>query len=467
MAELQSIAIERLVDHPRNPRIAFRDDVIDGIVANMGEEYPKQHALHVRPVGDNYEIISGHHRKRAAEKRGLSEVWCWVEELSEDDAFMLLATSNSQGELSPLEIGFHALTAVPNSPGGRGKKGGVSKYAKTLGRDQSVITRYRQAAEVLQSCSKPMHWCIGFTSKAAHLAAIHKLGEPAWPIACEWLEKSTESKTDIEERVSTALQFTQPSFSQFFPIAEAQLAMFIGRLTQSQFDRLNDIFGSVADSLDDDLADEWNNWIAGNIGGESWCIDIVQGRRLECEQRQWERDNADKPTDDAPIDVLLADPPWKYEFAETKSRQVENQYPTACADEMATHLELPWVPPIADDCVLFMWTTGPKLQEAFTVLDGWGFTYKTHAVWDKDRMGMGYWFRSQHELLIVATRGKPATPAESDRLPSIFKERRDNKHSKKPECVYKAIESMFPSAAKFEMYQRETRHGWRGGGNES
>jgi N6-adenosine-specific RNA methylase IME4 len=35
-----------------------------------------------------------------------------------------------------------------------------------------------------------------------------------------------------------------------------------------------------------------------------------------------------------------------------------------------------------------MWATAPKLKEALDVMDKWGFEYKTHAVWDKEILGV-------------------------------------------------------------------------------
>jgi len=187
-------------------------------------------------------------------------------------------------------------------------------------------------------------------------------------------------------------------------------------------------------------------------------------KAIRQERLEAERAAAQKPDCEA-VGVLLADPPWQYDFAETSSREIENQYPTATPEEIATHLG-EWGPDLQDDCVLFLWATAPKLREAMRVMEAWGFEYKTHAVWDKERVGMGYWFRGQHELLMVGTRGTFSPPDAEFRVSSVFRERRDNKHSKKPVCVYEAIERMFPHANKFEMYQREPRAGWTGGGNE-
>ena len=129
IACLVEVDISYLHAHPDNPRIVPREDVISAIVANLGAEYPKKHALHVRPHGDGYQVISGHHRLEAATRKGLAKVWCWVEDLDDEAAFMELALSNLQGEVSPLEFGIHALNAVPKVAGGRGNKGGFSEYA--------------------------------------------------------------------------------------------------------------------------------------------------------------------------------------------------------------------------------------------------------------------------------------------------------------------------------------------------
>lgn len=108
--------------------------------------------------------------------------------------------------------------------------------------------------------------------------------------------------------------------------------------------------------------------------------------------------------------VVYADPPWRYSFSRSKSRQIENQYPTMTEAEICA-LRIP----AADDAVLFLWATAPKLRSALAVMDAWKFEYVTQAVWDKMRVGMGYWFRGQHEILLVGTRGHWSPPAPSAR----------------------------------------------------
>jgi hypothetical protein len=52
--------------------------------------------------------------------------------------------------------------------------------------------------------------------------------------------------------------------------------------------------------------------------------------------------------------LILADPPWTYEFSETNSRRIEVHYPTLSLDEIKA---LPV--PAAPDSVLFLWSPAP------------------------------------------------------------------------------------------------------------
>jgi N6-adenosine-specific RNA methylase IME4 len=160
------------------------------------------------------------------------------------------------------------------------------------------------------------------------------------------------------------------------------------------------------------------------------------------------------------FDVIYADPPWRYDFAETDNRKIENHYTTMENSDIAKMNV-----PAADNCVLFMWATAPKLIEAIEVIKGWGFEYKTCAVWDKEKMGMGYWFRGQHELLMVGVKGNVSPPEASIRISSVIRESRQN-HSRKPDCVAEYIELAFYDKSKIELFCREPRNGWYSFGNQ-
>lgn len=160
--------------------------------------------------------------------------------------------------------------------------------------------------------------------------------------------------------------------------------------------------------------------------------------------------------------VLYVDPPWQYEHSETDSRMIENHYPTMTLDAICA---MPIHEVATPDCVLFMWATSPKLGEAFQVLRSWGFTYRTCAVWVKDKIGMGYYFRQQHELLLVAAKGSIPVPEPSSRVSSIISAPR-TEHSAKPHEVYEVIERMYPELPKVELFSRSPRDGWHAWGNQ-
>lgn len=162
-----------------------------------------------------------------------------------------------------------------------------------------------------------------------------------------------------------------------------------------------------------------------------------------------------------PFPVLLADPPWRYEHSETTVREVENHYPTMTHDEIKK-LDVP----AADDAVLFLWVTSPKLVEGLDVMAAWGFDYRTCMVWVKDRFGMGYYARQQHELLLIGKRGSLPVPDPEDRPSSVINVGR-TVHSAKPLEVYELIERMYPSREKCELFQRAPRARWAGWGNQA
>ena len=123
--------------------------------------------------------------------------------------------------------------------------------------------------------------------------------------------------------------------------------------------------------------------------------------------------------------VIYADPPWRYESA-TPNRAIENHYPTMELQEIKDL----GVQSICDDsCVLYLWATSAKAPEAFEVMTAWEFTYKSQFVWVKDKIGMGYWARGQHELLLVETKGKFSPPEPENRVSSVIHADR-TEHSK-------------------------------------
>jgi len=103
--------------------------------------------------------------------------------------------------------------------------------------------------------------------------------------------------------------------------------------------------------------------------------------------------------------VILADPEWRFEPYSRETgldRSADNHYPTSPLDVIKAR-DVPSI--AADDCALFLWATVPMLPQALEVMAAWGFHYVSSAVWVKDHIGTGYWFRIRHEILLAGTRG--------------------------------------------------------------
>jgi N6-adenosine-specific RNA methylase IME4 len=201
--------------------------------------------------------------------------------------------------------------------------------------------------------------------------------------------------------------------------------------------------------------------------------------------------------------VLLADIPWRYRqkinMADGTERGADTQYATMSVAEAKTYTSrtmlngLPIDEQLADDSVLFLWTTNPLLidMSAPAVCIEWGFTPKQLITWVKGRldlgvhpittrtvpvlvphMGMGFYTRGITEHMILATRGSMTDyvmnngqtnlviEPEVDLGPedTVFIAGR-TQHSRKPDAAYRLIERLFPGP-RLELFARTRRAEW-------
>lgn len=165
--------------------------------------------------------------------------------------------------------------------------------------------------------------------------------------------------------------------------------------------------------------------------------------------------------------VLYADPPWRYRN-KPNGRSPESHYPTMKTEDICA---LPVRELAAEDCALFLWVTMPMIFEAQKVLDSWGFRYKTVAfVWVKQNRkgtgifwGMGYWTRTNAELCLLATKGRPQRRAKNIHQVIISPV---EEHSKKPEEARRRIEALLGDVPRLELFARRPSPGWDVWGNE-
>lgn len=160
--------------------------------------------------------------------------------------------------------------------------------------------------------------------------------------------------------------------------------------------------------------------------------------------------------------VIYVDPPWQFQtYSENgMDRSADNHYPTMSVQSLS-ELQMP----AGKDCIMFMWATVPMMPEAIDLLTDWGFTYKSHIAWVKNRIGTGYWTRNKHELLLIATKGNVPAPAMGMQPPSVI-ELPVGRHSEKPDFFADMIASLYPTTPKVEIFARMGRVGWDSLGNE-
>ena len=194
--------------------------------------------------------------------------------------------------------------------------------------------------------------------------------------------------------------------------------------------------------------------------------DIKKARRADREQSLATKQ---KSLPSKKFGVIYADPEWEHEpWSDAgMDRAAANKYPVSSVEQIKSR-DVASI--AANDCALFMWTTVPHLEQAFEVINGWGFAYKSSGMWRKQypgkRQGMGYWFRINHEILIVATRGNVPAPAMGTQFGSVF-DAEVGEHSAKPNSIAEMIETYFPNLDKIELNRRGLpRPGWYAWGNE-
>jgi len=174
--------------------------------------------------------------------------------------------------------------------------------------------------------------------------------------------------------------------------------------------------------------------------------------------------------------VILADPNWLYgNFGAKKHGSPKTHYELAKSSDIAKIPVSQWA---KKDCILLLCATWPKLKDAFQVAEGWGFNeYVTGLPWIKTtpssgniRTGIGFWWQSTSELVLVFRKGKPGCPdgnATKKRKPvkgllcgsegqfyAPVKE-----HSAKPLLLYDWAKAKL-KGPYLELFARNTIQGW-------
>lgn len=159
------------------------------------------------------------------------------------------------------------------------------------------------------------------------------------------------------------------------------------------------------------------------------------------------------------FNVVVADPPWRFDDKlPGPSRGAERHYATLSFAELKAFP----LPPLAADCVLFLWRVSAMQHAALHVVKAWGFEPKSEIVWLKTTrrgkrwFGMGRTVRAEHETCLIATRGRPKVLSHSVR--STFSAPY-TRHSGKPPEFFEIVERLY-AGPYCELFARGARAGW-------
>lgn len=166
--------------------------------------------------------------------------------------------------------------------------------------------------------------------------------------------------------------------------------------------------------------------------------------------------------------IIYADPPWAYNESGSGNRVVHSKYPTMQIDDIC---KLPVGDLAADNSILFMWTTFPRLNEGLKAINSWGFKYKSLGFcWVKQNKkseslfwGMGYYTRQNPEICLIGVKGKVKPLVANVHSVVISK---IEEHSKKPDIVKDLIVKIVGDVPRIELFARQKTPGWDVWGNE-
>jgi len=164
--------------------------------------------------------------------------------------------------------------------------------------------------------------------------------------------------------------------------------------------------------------------------------------------------------------ALVADPPWWFkDRLPGAGRGAAKHYPCMKTERIAAFK----LPPLADDCWLFLWRPATHQRDALIVAEAWGFhSAPAEIIWRKTTkagnvaMGMGRSVRNAHETCLVFRRGRPRRLSAS--VLSTFDAPRAA-HSAKPDAFYRLIDELVPGPT-VELFARRQWPGWTCLGNE-
>lgn len=167
-----------------------------------------------------------------------------------------------------------------------------------------------------------------------------------------------------------------------------------------------------------------------------------------------------------PYDIAIIDPPWPTANYSPKGFKKSPKY------GMMGFPELMALGPLirsmlAKNAIVFVWSTATHLSNAMVTIASWGLEYRSYRVWAKKGQSTGHWVRSNAEIVLLCTRGKPKGPVRGKQGRTTFEGAAwSRQHSAKPWVLHEWCEQHYPEAKKLELFARTTREGWDSFGSD-
>lgn len=166
-------------------------------------------------------------------------------------------------------------------------------------------------------------------------------------------------------------------------------------------------------------------------------------------------------------ELIVIDPPWDFTLRSAKGegKSFKAHYKPMKDEDI---LAMPVGELASAGCLLYCWTTAPRLPFAIKCVEAWGFEYKSFLVWrkvtknNKVRMGTGYRVRTTGEIVLVATMGNPKQTI----IPQTIIDGVARENSRKPEEFYDLCDKIMPSARRADVFARVRRKDWHSFGDE-
>lgn len=175
--------------------------------------------------------------------------------------------------------------------------------------------------------------------------------------------------------------------------------------------------------------------------------------------------------------VVLADPPWLYYGNPNKDQAAGKHYNMMSQSDLCA---LPVANHVTKHAACFMWATGPRLPEAISVMQAWGFHYRGVAyVWVKTNSsgkiinGQGVrptFVKPTTEFVLVGSTNKTGRPLPllTEGQPQVLlAPRPGNRHSAKPPEIRQRIVELLGDVPRIELFARDRDAGWDVWGNEA